>query len=130
MHGRGPGEEELHGVEACADAAAADDGDIDGAGDLVDHPQRHRLDGRAGEAGKGARNEGAARPGAYRHCLERVDEAERVGARIDDDAGDCDDVGDVGRELDDDRKGGVADHELGDGGRSVRLFVRASISNW
>ena len=60
MDGAGPGHEEFQGVVEGGDAAEADDRDVHGGGDLVDHADGDRLDGGTGEPPGAVAEDGAA----------------------------------------------------------------------
>ena len=90
-----------------------------GGGDLIDHADRERLDRGAGEAAGAVGEDGAPAAHVDRHAEQGVDQREGVGPGVGDGAGDRDDVGDVRRQLDDDRQGGHGAHGGGDLGREV-----------
>src|SRR5262249_60674491 len=80
LDGGGAAGEELEGVLAGADAADADHRDADGAGDVVDHAERDRLDRRTGEAAPAAREGRPAALQVERHGAPAGDRRAPAGA--------------------------------------------------
>ncbi len=121
LDGGGAGQQEFDRIFRSGDAAHADDGNVDGAGGLVDHAQGDGLDGRAGES---AGDVAQARLAGFRidgHGQEGIHQADRVGAGVGGDLGHVGDGGHVGRELDDERPRG------GGPGPADQVFERARI---
>ncbi len=116
--------EEVEDVGELGDAADRDDRDVDDLGDLVDDPQRDRLDRGARQTAvdvaeqrlRSGRRDGDAR--------QRVDRGQGVRAGVGDGAGDRPDVGDVRRELDEERQVGRAADGGGDARRRRRRRSR------
>mgnify|MGYP001693751012 CR=1 FL=1 len=103
LDGAGAAQHEFKGVRCAHDAADADDRQADGAGDLPDHAQRDRLDRRAGEAAGDVGEHRAAALQIDGHANQRVDQRQRIRAGVGAGFRHDDDVGDIGRELDDQR---------------------------
>ena len=99
-----PGEDELQGVEAAADAAHAEDRHLrQRLVHLPDAAQRHRPDRRAGQPAGDPAEHRPHRVGVDDQPEQGVDHRQPVGAGVGHRAGDADDVGDVGAELGVDR---------------------------
>src|SRR6185295_17652473 len=99
LHGRCAGDHELERVAGIDDAAHADDGNLHGLPALVDHPYGDRPDRRAAQAAHAVRDPRTARFDVEDHRQERVDERHGVGARVFGGARERRDVGDVRRQL-------------------------------
>ena len=106
----GAGDEELSGVLPSLYAAHADDGDMCVAGDVavdaVDEVDGQWADGGPGQAAGAVGQSRGALVNVDGHRGVGVDHAQRVGAAFDGGARGGDDVGGVGRELDDELAGG------------------------
>ena len=96
-------------------AADRDDRDGHGLGRLVDDPQRHGLDRRPTQAAVDVAEQRPAAVGRHGDARQGVDRGQRVGPRVGDGPRDRPDVGDVRRQLDEQRQVGRAS----DGGRDL-----------
>ncbi len=100
-------------------AAHADDRDVNGLRDLVDHPKRDGLDRGAAQAAGDVGELELALPGVDCGAEKRVDQRERVAAGIDRRLGDAHYVADVGGELGDHGQAGLGSHGADDLGGAL-----------
>ena len=104
LHGRRAGDHELERVARVGDAAHADDRNLHRLAALVDHAHGDRPDRRTAQAADAVRDLRPPRLDVDDHRQERVDERHGIGAGLFGRARERGDVGDVRRQLRNERQ--------------------------
>ena len=82
MNGAGPGDDKFHDVVDGGDAADADDGNFDIAGDLPNQTQRQGFYRRPAESAGGVAQDRPAAAPVNGHANEGIDQRDRISATI------------------------------------------------
>ena len=82
LHRRGPGQHHFDHVLGAPHAAHAHHGDFDCLGYLINHPEGHRENGRAGEPAGGVAQEGTPCFQVDAQAQQRIDQAEADGISL------------------------------------------------
>ena len=91
-----PGPHEFHRVLIAGDASTSGHRDIQGPADLEHHPDRHRPDGRTGQASDDVTQQGSPAVIIDGHAQQGIDQGQSVDSGFRHPGGDGHDVGYVG----------------------------------